>query len=81
VGLPGARGAPSPPPERPPAQNECSLCCDRPRNAVLACGHPFCRECVEAWVAARVAAHGGRAGAVPCPTCRQPLVRVSPLFL
>jgi len=60
---------------------ECSLCCDLPVNCVLTCGHPFRRPCVDAWVAKSRAAHGGVDARVPCPTCRAPLERVTPLFL
>jgi hypothetical protein len=47
---------------------------DEPRMpVVLACGHTFCRECLEGWAAKSdivlVAADGGGSG-VSCPTCR-----------
>ena len=47
---------------------------DEPRMpVVLACGHTFCRECLEGWAAKSdivfVAAGGGGSG-VSCPTCR-----------
>lgn len=55
------------------AEAECMLCMEAMEMPMLsACGHHFCRECIERYVANELHAMQG-SGEVLCPTCGVPL--------
>lgn len=56
--------------ERSLNSTTCGICLDRPKSAFLLCGHTFCMVCATQMEANKLV----------CPICRDPILKVNPLF-
>lgn len=66
----------------PPSEeaSRCLVCCDASADSVTACGHAFCRDCLDRWAGQQQPVHaGGVQQQRGCPTCRGSVHPISPL--
>lgn len=63
------------------AASQCSVCFDASADSVTACGHAFCRDCLDKWAGQQQPVHaaGGGQQQRGCPTCRGSVHPISPL--
>jgi hypothetical protein len=63
------------------AASQCLVCFDASPDSVTACGHAFCRDCLDKWAGQQQPVHaaGGGQQQRGCPTCRGSVHPISPL--